>query len=292
MVSVLQVDADLARPDLCRASLTTRCLLPILMPGFLFAWQTRCRKSASEQRIGAEISSPGGSVLFKKSIVLTLLCLSRAWATPIIAATSGIGSQIVTFDELGSLTVDQPINNQFSAFGVSVSSPSGVFANSQGGSGLFDGSNGFNGNYIGNFQWNSSSIIDAPDPNFVTFQFASTVSAATLAVLSNLGASATFSSFSGATLVETFTIPLVSGAGNFYGFQNSAFDRIVIRQDQGTAQNNDAVYDNVSFSPLATGAPELSLPGAGLALCWLAGLCLTFSSRSLKTCVSTSSSIV
>lgn len=265
-----------------------RCLLPV----FLLAWQTRCRKSATEQRTGAGNIFAGGFVLFKKSVVLALLCLSRAWATPIIAATSGIGSQIVTFDELGTLTVDQPINNQFSAFGVSVSSPSGVFANSQGASGLFNGSNGFNGNYIGNFQWNSSSVIDAPDPNFVTFQFASTVSAATLAVISNLGASATFSSFSGATLVETFTIPLVAGAGNFYGFQNSAFDRIVIRQDQGTAQNNDAAYDNVSFSPLATGAPELSLPGASVALCWLAGLCLTFSGRRLKTGVSISSSSV
>lgn len=218
-------------------------------------------------------------VLFRKSVILTLLCLSPALATPIIAASTGIGSQTVTFDELGVLTTDQPITNQFAALGVTFSSPSGVFANGQGGSGVFDSVNGFDGNYLTNYRFNGGLFIDAPDPNFVTIQFASVVSSATLAELSVFGPSLTFSSFLGAALVETFTIPGGVGVGNFYGFQNSAFDRIVIQQIQNSASNNDAVYDTLSFSPLATGVPELNPSTAGIAFSWLAGLCLMLSSR-------------
>lgn len=221
--------------------------------------------------------------MVRKSVILTLLCLSPALATPILGASTGTGSQTVTFEELGVLTTDQPITNQFASFGVTFSSPSGVFANGQGGSGVFDGVNGFSGNYLTNYRFNGGLFIDAPDPNFVTIQFASVVSSATLAVISAFGPSFTYSSFLGAGLVDTFMTPGGIGVGNFYGFQNSAFDRIVIQQVQNSNSNNDAVYDTISFSPLANGAPELHLSTAGVAFSWLAGLCLMLSSRRQPT---------
>ena len=111
-----------------------------------------------------------------------------------------------------------PLTNQYAALGV-VFNPntpawfvdtfySGAFPNAVGQSAM-------------NFD-QTSGVINFP----VMLTFPSPVSGVTFAVVTNPGTTV-FSSYLGATLVETFTAP-TGYTGDFFGFTNSNFDSIVI----------------------------------------------------------------
>lgn len=172
-------------------------------------------------------------------------------ADPLISSNIGLSNshQTITFEE-AALSQNQPVTNQFVAFGVTFS---GAFANPD--TALVPN---FSGNRIGNFIPSTFAR-----PFFVNFT--DVQSQAAFALVTAPGIS-TITSFLNGVPVETFSVATDgTSANNFFGFQNSAFNQIQI----SVASFDQALLlDNLQFVPSApTATPEpatLLLLGTGL----------------------------
>ena len=183
-----------------------------------------------------------------------VLCLGSSISTqadPIIYSSAGLSNfaQVITFEE-AALSQNEPVTNQFAAFGVTFS---GAFANPDPRSypNLSD-------NRIGNFIPNTFARP-------FSISFAGVQNQAAFALVTAPGIS-TITSFLNGVPVETFSVTTDgTAANNFFGFQNSAFNQIQI----SVASFDQALLlDNLQSTSAPTATPEpaaILLLGTGLA---------------------------
>ncbi len=187
--------------------------------------------------------------------IAALGLVGAAQAATVNGATSGLAgaNTELAFDEV-SLTTNDIVTDQFAAFGVTFSPNLVYYGNPAEYPNFTDPA-------LGNF----SPIVN---PFFL--DFTSNVTAATFAIVTNLGAS-TFTALLDGAEVESFsaTTDLVSTA-NFFGFTDILFDQI--RVDVGS--NGVMFMDNLAFNaaptvsvvPLPAGLPLLLGALGGFAL--------------------------
>ena len=189
------------------------------------------------------------SKIISSVIAVTLISAAAlSHATPITNST-GIAAPTltITFSEV-ALSPGNLITNQYAPFGATFS-PFAVFRPQDG---------FFASDYIGNFGATSGPTGIA---NPFTIAFGQVLSGAAFQLITNDG-NTIFQALLGNTVVESFSAATSTTAGTFYGFDNIAFDSIIL----SIPVNGALELDNLQIRTSAVPEPaSLALLGIGLA---------------------------
>ncbi|MGG6268573.1 hypothetical protein ACQ4M3_29445 [Leptolyngbya sp. AN03gr2] len=186
------------------------------------------------------------------AVMMSIVESKPVHALAINGAATGIASpaQTINFDDLtapdGTAVTTQYPGITFSNLFLAAPSP---FPN-------------FSGRMVTNF---SGGAFGAPALNPFSIQFSTTQTRASLALVTNIGGTTTFTALLNGAVVESFTANTdFDSNNNFYGFTGSSgFNEI---QVSVISSDNGAVIDNLQIGTTATPIPFGFTPLPGLAV--------------------------